>query len=320
MRQTNPIWPGRPGRGTGGRESPPRHDGAKQSQFGPEEREGQRLGGKGVMVNSTFDRLRQNKANLPQRPPRGAGRGSHQPSRRCGVLRQTNPISGSRAAKTIAKAGGLDAATRGANVRHRLDAPLRETKPIPGEARRDEARGTGDEGQMRQTKPILAGGTGEASALPERSYGTSYLQQALAKQSQFAPTAPEGRGTEDPPAEPALRRIVPNKPNSSIVDCGSCHCERSAAIGIADTERSGARRQNLRGRLYQQTQFAPAGRNRSGKPEPETWFVAFGSPIHPACGSMASNKANLRWPVVGSRWSVVQTKPILRRVEWVLRA
>ncbi len=35
----------------------------KQSQFSPEQKEGQRLGGKGVMVNSTFDRPQQNKAN-----------------------------------------------------------------------------------------------------------------------------------------------------------------------------------------------------------------------------------------------------------------
>jgi hypothetical protein len=38
----------------------------KQSQFPAEQKEGQRLGGKGVMVNSTFDRPRQNKAKLGQ--------------------------------------------------------------------------------------------------------------------------------------------------------------------------------------------------------------------------------------------------------------
>jgi hypothetical protein len=37
---------------------------AKQTQFPPRRQEGQRLGGKGVMVNSTCDRPRQNKANL----------------------------------------------------------------------------------------------------------------------------------------------------------------------------------------------------------------------------------------------------------------
>jgi hypothetical protein len=57
-------------------------DCAKQTQFGPGPGEGQVLYEQGVMVNRTFDRLRQNKANLP----RGAW-------------------------KTIAKARGLDAAT-----------------------------------------------------------------------------------------------------------------------------------------------------------------------------------------------------------------
>jgi hypothetical protein len=32
MRQTNPIWPGRPGMGAGSRGTPPASDGAKQSQ------------------------------------------------------------------------------------------------------------------------------------------------------------------------------------------------------------------------------------------------------------------------------------------------
>jgi hypothetical protein len=35
----------------------------KQSQFPPDQKRGQRLGGRGVMVNRTFDRPRQNKAN-----------------------------------------------------------------------------------------------------------------------------------------------------------------------------------------------------------------------------------------------------------------
>jgi len=89
-RQTQSGPGGQAGARVAGR--PPGHNGAKQSQFPPEQKEEQRLGGKGVMVHRTCNRLRQNKANLPQRPPRGAGRGSHQPSRRCGVLRQTNPI------------------------------------------------------------------------------------------------------------------------------------------------------------------------------------------------------------------------------------
>ncbi len=96
MRQTNPIWSGRGGRDAGGRQTPPGHDGAKQSQFPPALREGQVVCRKEVMVNGTCNRRRQNKANLPARPRTGMGQGSQQRSRRSGVLRQTNPICGSR--------------------------------------------------------------------------------------------------------------------------------------------------------------------------------------------------------------------------------
>ncbi len=68
--KTNPIarsgaprrCPATPG-GTrpGGRET--RVKCAKQSQFRPRRQERQRLGGKGLMVNRTFDRPRQNKPN-----------------------------------------------------------------------------------------------------------------------------------------------------------------------------------------------------------------------------------------------------------------
>jgi hypothetical protein len=76
----------------------------------------------------------------------------------------------------------------------------------------------------RQTKPISPGAARGASALLKRSYGTSHLQQASAKQSQFSPTAPRGagRGSHQPSrrcgvlrqTNPILRlRIAPNKPN-----------------------------------------------------------------------------------------------------------
>ncbi len=65
-----PDWSGA-GRGEGGRESPPGHDGAKQSQFPPELREGQVSCRKGVMVHRTCNRLRQDKANCPKRGHRG---------------------------------------------------------------------------------------------------------------------------------------------------------------------------------------------------------------------------------------------------------
>ena len=48
----------------------------------------------------------------------------------------------------------------------------------------------------------------------------------------------------------------------------------------------GTRPQRLgtRGKRARRTQFAPAQRNRWGKPRPQTRFVAFGSPIHPTRG------------------------------------
>jgi hypothetical protein len=69
----------------------------KQSQFPAEQKEGQSLGWKGVMVNSTFDGPRQNKAKLGQdgtsnkpnfrRGRWGQGLGHE------GLLCETNPIS-----------------------------------------------------------------------------------------------------------------------------------------------------------------------------------------------------------------------------------
>ncbi len=54
--ETNPIWPGRPGMGAGGRgrEALPGSDCAKQSQFLPWQQEGQMLCGKGVQDKANF--------------------------------------------------------------------------------------------------------------------------------------------------------------------------------------------------------------------------------------------------------------------------
>jgi hypothetical protein len=106
-----------------------------------------------------------------------------------------------------------------------------------------------------------------------------------------------------PPAEPALRRIAPNKPNSSIADCG---------FGIADSERSGARRQSVRRPLYKQTQFAPLcregrcrrdadeGEMRKTNPIPRLRIADLGlriqkglGPAARACGAGCTNKPNL---------------------------
>ncbi len=85
--KTKPILRLRPPVGAGGdniadwgsRQAPPctQLNCAKQTQFPADQKEGQVLGGKGVMVNSTFDRPRQNKANLRAKPggtrPQGWG-------------------------------------------------------------------------------------------------------------------------------------------------------------------------------------------------------------------------------------------------------
>jgi hypothetical protein len=122
MCQTNPIWPGRPARGPGGRESPTGHDGAKQSQFWPRQNEGQVVCGKGVMAHRTCNRLRQNKANFPPTAPEGRGMGEPpaEPALRRMAPNKPNLPAG--------PGGGGHASI----VRHRLDAPLRETKPISG--------------------------------------------------------------------------------------------------------------------------------------------------------------------------------------------
>ncbi len=109
-----------------------------------------------------------------------------------------------------------------------------------------------------------------------------------AKQSQFLRSGQtRGRlcktnpisGPAGPPRTPDCAR------RSQFFDCG---------LRIADSERHAAHRQGLQGRLYKQTQLAPAGKNRWGKPGPQTRFIAFGSPIHPTRGSIAPNKANFR--------------------------
>jgi len=173
---------------------------AKQSQFPPEHQEGQVLCRKGIMVNHTCKRLRQNKANSGRSP---VGRGQRDVGR----------------------------GTKAPNEPNLVWAPRkgRGWPPDPAGARR------------RQTKPISAGAAGGASGLQERSYGERHVQQASAKQSQFAGTTPDGRGTGESAAEPALRRIAPNKPNSSIADWDSPVAGRPArplSPGAACTKRS----------------------------------------------------------------------------------
>ena len=64
-----------------------------------------------------------------------------------------------------------------------------------------------------RNKANLRGATGGASALQKKIYGELHMQQASAKQSQFAGTAPDGCGTGESPAELSVKRIARNKPN-----------------------------------------------------------------------------------------------------------
>ncbi len=169
----------------------------KQSQFTLERFERQVLYGQRVMVNSTCSGLRQNKANSRRRPagqghgtwaggflPRPApGSCTNKPNlaawpivrkqsqfragRRGGRSCQTKPICPRAGGKAIAKAGGLDDATRWT-----IAGPLWKTKPIcpagSGGAKLGDVEcgakrakrsqfgrsGGGPEGEMCKTKPI----------------------------------------------------------------------------------------------------------------------------------------------------------------------
>jgi hypothetical protein len=202
MRKTNPIWAGWPGSGEGDRRSPPGRDGAKQSQFSSERNEGQVVCGKGVMVNSTSDSPRKNKAKLGQD---GGLRG------RCswkGSIVQNKPnlpISdcGFRIADWAHTCGGM---------------PDRVTSPrcpaSGNKANLDRDQGSGIMGQRpetrppvprpglsRQTNPICGRAEGRITAGEERSYDELGRQKAPEKQSQFPQAEPapaqarDARGT-----------------------------------------------------------------------------------------------------------------------------
>jgi hypothetical protein len=169
---------------------------AKQTQFPAEQKEGQRLGGKGVMVNSTFDRPRQNKANLL-------------------IADFGLRIQDGLAAVESAHYSSIPA-FQSWGVGRGTDAPnepnsRRRRAPLP--APRPSGLAPGPEAVV-QTKPIPGGAKRRASAWRETSYGERHMQQASAKQSQFSGTAPKGRGTGESAAEPTLRRMASNKPNS----------------------------------------------------------------------------------------------------------
>jgi hypothetical protein len=91
--------------------------------------------------------------------PNGYRLGSHQGSRRSGVLRQTNPIRARWAGKTVAKAGGLDDATHGEQTR--------KTNPIcPATPDGTGPQGRGTWGESCNTNPIWRGSGGSCETKP----------------------------------------------------------------------------------------------------------------------------------------------------------
>jgi hypothetical protein len=89
---------------------------------------------------------------------------------------KTNPIGPRQAGKTIAKAGGLDAATR-------HTGQTCKTKPIPDGAGRDGAGGASDEVKTCKTNPIGPAGPGGTRPQGRGTRGK------CAKRSQFGPAS-----------------------------------------------------------------------------------------------------------------------------------
>jgi hypothetical protein len=117
-----------PRKGRGWPPDPGGHDRAKQSQFPAEQKEGQRLGGKRVMVNGISDRPQQNEAKLGRPGVSGGWRGWSQSCK----------------AKPIC--GGVNRPARGVGCTNKANSGLPgwrqrgllcETKPIWGCAGRD---------------------------------------------------------------------------------------------------------------------------------------------------------------------------------------
>jgi hypothetical protein len=129
----------------------------------------------------------QTKPICPTRTEIGTGRRSHQRRGRLGTLRQTNPICDRRAGKTIAKARGLDDATRqAASAPNKANLARRRVWTRAGKA-----VGTAADGTHR------------------------------AKQSQFANTGGDGRGPASLPVPRAVP-IVRNKANFRSVGETEC--------------------------------------------------------------------------------------------------
>ncbi len=166
--------------------------------------------------------IRQKTAGIVSRAKTQGHRVGHASCPASGNALPPAPLCGSaplRESFWVAAGGrqGRTGSTTRAIMRHRLDAPLREAKPIPGEARWDEAGGTGDEGQMRQTNPIWPGWP----ARGERGRQTPPGHDDV-KQTQFGPRQNEGQVVygKGVMAERTCKEHWKNKANSSIADFG----------------------------------------------------------------------------------------------------
>jgi hypothetical protein len=148
-------------------------------------------------VNRTRSRLRQNEANLLAWTQTDTGRGSHRRRCRSGILRQTNPICRRRVEKTIAKARGLDAATReGANASNKANfTPDRPAEVPPTEDKR-----------AKQTQ-FAPGAQEWAPATGTRRPRRGLIVRNEANHRQSLP--PRRRGMPMPQAYPTLRAIAP---------------------------------------------------------------------------------------------------------------
>ena len=127
-----------------------------------------------------------------------------------------------QAGKTIAKAGGLDAATPEGDKRAKQSQFGPETGPR--ESRQGNRPGSrGDE--SCQTKPIRPEAANRASPVGKRICGELYMRRPMAKQSQF-PALPDGaapgdgglyKQSQSPRETEASRKtlghIAPNKAN-----------------------------------------------------------------------------------------------------------
>jgi len=252
------------------------------------------LCGKGVMVNRTCYRLRQNKANFPARPHTGAGQGSHQRSCRSGVLRQTNPICGRRAGKTIAKAGGLDAATR--------EGQTCETKPISEEVSSVKCQVLSAASRASSPRSLPTSDSTLGSQTQNSAFGGPFKLPAERRPPKAnvrnEPNSRQGRAGRGTNAQ--------NEPNSSIADWERTCCGMPALRPAAS---------GLRGAVVQTN---PIGRSQSCETNPIFPAASGGtSPQGVGRGTNAQNEPNFRCRrVERSRRGMARGANVRNKANW----